>query len=207
MINLIKRIPRALVHRAKIINEKMRGLDFTRHHMVDELGFSDDIAKAYAPSSEDDLTMILKQLDIQPTDAILDYGSGKGLAMVVMSQFDFSLVAGVELSEPLIKICRKNFSKLGMKNTEVFHYNAMEFKELDRFTHFYLFNPFPEAVLQVVLQNIQESYQKYPRKITFIYNCARLRDMVNSHPFFEEVKEIKGKNWDTVIFSNDFKKK
>jgi tRNA A58 N-methylase Trm61 len=204
MINLIKRIPRALAHRVKIIKEKMKGLDFTRHHMVDELGFSDDIAKAYAPSPEDDLTKILKQLDIQSTDAILDYGSGKGLAMVTMSQFNFSLIAGVELSEPLIEICRKNFSKLGIKNTEVFHYNAMEFKELDRFTHFYLFNPFPEAVLQEVLQNIQASYQKKPRKITFIYYCPRLRDIVNSHPFFEEIKEVKGKKWDAVIFSNEF---
>ena len=180
----------------------MKGLDFTRHHMVDELGFSDDIAKAYAPTPEDDLNMILEQLDIQPTDAILDYGSGKGLAMVNMAQFDFSFIAGVELSEPLVKICRKNFSKLGIKNTEIFSCDAREFKELDRFTHFYLFNPFPPAVLEVVLQNIQESYQKKPRKITFIYYCARHRDMVNNHPFFEEIKEIKGKNWDAVIFSN-----
>lgn len=202
MINKIKRIPKALVHRGKIMLEKMRGLDFTKHHMVDELGFSDDIAKAYAPSPEDELNIVLEQLDIQSTDAILDYGSGKGLAMVTMSKFDFSYIAGVELSEQLTKICRKNFSKLGIKNIEVFHCNATEFKNLDRFTHFYLFNPFPEAVLKVVLQNIQESYQKKPRKITFIYNCPRLRDIVNDHPLFEEIKEIKGKNWDTVIFSN-----
>lgn len=141
-------------------------------------------------------------MDIKSTDAILDYGSGKGFAMVVMSKFNFSLVAGVELSKKLVKICKNNISKLGIKKTEVFHCNAMEFKELDRFTHFYLYNPFPEIVLKGVMQNIQESHERRPRKITFVYNCPRLRDKVNKHPFFEEIKEVKGKHWDIVIFSN-----
>ena len=101
--------------------EKLQGLDFTKHHMLDELGFSDDIAKAYAPSSEEELNIVLKELDIQSTDSILDYGSGKGAAMVTMSKFDFSLIAGVELSERLTKICRNNFTILGIKNTEIFH--------------------------------------------------------------------------------------
>lgn len=182
--------------------EKMNGLDFTKHHMVDELGFSDDIAKAYSPSSEEELSNILRQLDIKSTDSVLDFGSGKGSAMVIMSKFNFSYIAGVELSERLIKICKKNFSKLGLEKMGVFHSNAMEFKELDRFTHFFLFNPFPEPVLKGVLQNIQESYQNNPREITIIYNCARLRNMISDHPLFEEIKEIKGKDWDCVIFSN-----
>ncbi len=181
--------------------EKLQGLDFTKHHMLDELGFSDDIAKAYAPSSEEELNIVLKELDIQSTDSILDYGSGKGAAMVTMSKFDFSLIAGVELSERLTKICRNNFTILGIKNTEIFHCNASEYKDLERYSHFYLFNPFPEAVLKVVLQNIQESFQKKPRKITIIYNCPRLRDLITDHPLFEEIKEIKGKEWNTVIFS------
>ena len=113
-----------------------------------------------------------------------------------------SFIAGVELSELLIIICKKNFSKLGIKNSKLFHCNATEFKELDRYTHFYLFNPFPEPVLKKVLQNIQESFQKKPRKITIIYNCPRLRNLINDHPLFDEVKEIKGKYWSTVIFSN-----
>lgn len=202
MIKKIKKIPKALARRLKVLLEKTRGLDFSKKHKVEELGLSYNVAKGYEASSKDELNLILKQLDIQPTDAILDYGSGKGFAMVILSQFDFSFIAGVELSELLVKICRKNFSKLGINNMEVFNCDARELKELDRFTHFYLFNPFPEPVLRGVLQNIQESYQKKPRKITLIYNCARLRDIVSDHPFFEEIKEIKGKNWDTVIFSN-----
>ena len=206
MVKKIKRIPKALIYRVKIMLEKMKGLDFTKQHITDELGLSADIAKGYEPSKEDDLTMLLKQLDIKSTDAILDYGSGKGFAMVVMSKFDFSLVGGVELSEKLVEICKRNISKLGIKKTEVFHSNAMEFKELDRFTHFYLYNPFPEVILQEVLQNIQESHQRKPRKITLVYNCPRLRDIIKNHPFFEEIKEIKGKHWDIVIYSNLKKK-
>lgn len=206
MIRKIKRIPKAIVHRGKILLEKMRGLDFTQHHMVDELGFSDDMAKAYAPSPIEDLKMILSELDIQPTDAILDYGSGKGFAMVIMNNFNFNFVGGVELSKRLTKICRTNFSKLGIKNVGVFQCNAIEFKEIDRFNYFYLFNPFPEIVLKAVLQNIQESIEKHPRKIIFIYVCARHREIVSDHPMFEEIREIKGKDWESVIYSNEFKK-
>ena len=86
-----------------------------------------------------------------------------------MNNFNFNFVGGVELSKRLTKICRTNFSKLGIKNVGVFQCNAIEFKEIDRFNYFYLFNPFPEIVLKAVLQNIQESIEKHPRKIIFIY--------------------------------------
>lgn len=201
-IKKVIRIPKALFHRANILYEKIQGLDFTKHHMVDELGFSGDTAKAYAPSPETDLNIVLRQLDIQSTDAILDLGSGKGAAMVTMSRFDFNLIDGVELSEFLIEICKKNFSKLELDEMEIFHSDAREFKHLDRYTHFYLFNPFPENVLLEVLQNIQKSEKKIPRKITLIYNCPRHQDVINNHQFFTEAKTFKGKNWDTIVFSN-----
>lgn len=57
MIKKIKRIPKALVYRVKIIKEKMKGLDFTQQHITDDLGLSDDMAKGYEASKEDDLTM------------------------------------------------------------------------------------------------------------------------------------------------------
>ncbi len=204
MLKKIKRIPGALVRRVKIIKEKMNGLDFTKSHNLEELGLPEDIAKLYAPSLKYDLNKVLKQLDIQPTDAILDYGSGKGSAMVIMSEFNFRLIGGVELSKQLADISKKNMSLLKLNNTEIFNCNASDFKEMDNYNHFYFFNPFPGSVLQDVLENIAESCQKNPRKVTLIYYCPRHRDVIENHPFFKESGGFKGKYWEILLYSNVF---
>lgn len=204
MYKLIIRIINAIIRRVKIGFEKINGLDFTKKVMVEDLGFTDDIAKAYAPTPEYDLFNVLKHLNIQPAHSILDYGSGKGAAMVTMAKYKFNLVGGVELSLPLIEICKRNLFMLGLKKVVLFHCEASQLKEIDQFTHFYLFNPFPANILELVIQNIKESYHKKPREITLIYYCPRHRDIIDNLIFFDGVKEFKGMYWDTVVYIKEF---
>lgn len=203
MINKIKKIPGALVRRVKILNEKMNGLDFTQSHTTENLNLPKETAKMYSPSLRHDIHHLLTQLNIQSTDAILDYGSGKGKALVYMAEFDFHLIGGAELSKTLAEISEKNMTKLGLKQVEIYHTDAMTFQDIDQFTHFYLFNPFPGNVVEATLNNIEESCRRNPRKITYIYYCPRERHVVDKHPYFHEIEEIKGKYWKIVLYSNE----
>ena len=202
MLAKIKKIPGALVRRVKILQEKMNGLDFTKSHTAEDLNMPKEIAKMYAPTLKHDFHLIMNHLKIKPTDAILDYGVGKGAAVAMMSEYPFRLVSGVDISKELIDICEKNIKTLGIKNIELFTHDAGEFKEIDDYTHFYLFNPFPGNVVKRVLNNIAKSCERNPRKITFIYYCARHRDVVDEHSYFHEVDELEGKYWKTIFYSN-----
>jgi hypothetical protein len=51
----------------------------------------------------------------------------------------------------------------------VFCADAAEFRELDDYEYFYLYNPFPEAVMRQVVENIRGSLERRPRKVTLIY--------------------------------------
>lgn len=108
-------------------------------------------------------------LKITQNDAILDYGSGKGKALYEFSKFPFKKIAGVELSEELYVISIKNLNKLGLKNVEVYNEDAVDFKKIDGFNYFYLYNPFNEEILKKVLDNIIYSIKLKPRKVTIIY--------------------------------------
>lgn len=202
MINKIKKIPGAFVRRVKIFQERLKGLDITRTLTEDDLNMPKDVAKLYAPTLKHDMRLILDYFNFQPTDSILDCGVGKGAAVAMMSEYPFRKISGVDISPELIEICKKNLSILGVKNIHLFCEDAGKFKPLDEYNYFYLFNPFPAITVKRLLNNIEESCKKHPRKITFIYYCVRHPEVLDKHPYFFETGKIPTKYWKTILFSN-----
>ena len=89
--NILAKISRNL----RILREKFAGLDITPSVDNKTLGleeFGEEIY--YAPSERKDLRKTFTQLNIQPSDRILDYGAGKGAAMLILDEFGFAEVAG-----------------------------------------------------------------------------------------------------------------
>ncbi|MCF8245302.1 MAG: hypothetical protein K9J46_09120 [Saprospiraceae bacterium] len=184
-MNVINRNVWKVVRRLKVGVDLFTGLDFARNISLTELGISEKAGNLYSVTPTSDLKKILKKLDIQSTDAILDYGAGKGAAMVLMARFGFNFIGGVEFYLPLCEIAAKNLQKLGIKNARVYHSNAKDFKNLDRYTHFYLFNPFPGVILADVLQHIIASHHRNQRRLTLIYYNPAWREEIDKLDFFE----------------------
>ena len=134
---------------------------------------------------------VLKTLRIRPGDSLIDFGSGKGGALIIFAKFPFSKIVGVELSLEMIRIARKNLARLGIKGVEIFHCDARAFTALEGYTHFFFYHPFKGQVLHSVIQNIKSSLERRPRDATIIYLSAVHRDVIDAEPIFQKAKEFR----------------
>lgn len=114
---------------------------------------------------------IFELLKIQAGDRILDVGSGKGYAMFMFSQFPFSQIHGVELSEELVKISKANIQKIFSEDNrfQIFLGNALDFEYLDNYNYIYMYNPFPREIIPQFVNKLKQSLLNNPRKLIVIY--------------------------------------
>lgn len=175
---------------------------------VDFGGYIPDCAKlgtdsSYCNGYESSYPMpeILEYLNIKEGDKLLDVGSGKGYAIYVFSQFPFSALHGVELSESLADISRKNFSKLFPNDGrfKVFTENALTFSRLDDYNYIYLYNPFPREVIGQFVENLKQSVlRRGGEKITVIYQNPQKGALFEESGVFKKVLIKNG----TAIFES-----
>jgi SAM-dependent methyltransferase len=137
------------------------------------------------------LADILKTLDIPKGSRIIDLGCGKGSAMCTMARFPFEEVAGVELSDALVRIAKINAAKLRLRNLTFNVSDAADFTDYDRFSHLYMFNPFPAVVMEAVMNNLVISLARRPRRITIIYCFPVCDDTVMQSGLFKNRTNVK----------------
>ena len=80
---------------------RLRGLDFGITS-VQELGLDPTSVNYHKDGGGPLLCDLLNHFPIQPTDAVLDLGSGKGGAMATLARYPFKAVHGVEISPELV---------------------------------------------------------------------------------------------------------
>jgi SAM-dependent methyltransferase len=122
----------------------------------------------HSNSGGPDLEDVLKRLDVNPTDSVVDIGCGKAGAMLTLCRY-FQRVDGVEISPELARIARNNLRRAHAVNAQVFCCDAAHFRDLDDYAYFYMYNPFPERTFRLVMDNINESLRRRPRRSTLIY--------------------------------------
>ncbi len=88
-------------------------------------------------------------------------------------------------------IAEANLRKLGLSSrARVYIADATEFADFDRFTHIYMFNPFPEVVMASVMKNIRASLKRLPRPLTMIYFFPTCHDTVIGSGLFKLERQI-----------------
>lgn len=95
-----------------IIFDIFHRTNFSGRLYWDEIGTTKERANDYSASPKN-ILKTLKRMDISESDSIIDMGCGKGLAMYYMSKFPFGKIAGIELSESLLKMAKKNLKEIG----------------------------------------------------------------------------------------------
>ena len=132
----------------------------------------DDSCHDYEPLAYRCIKKALALIESTPKDVFLDYGSGKGRAVLVAARQPFRRVIGVELLEKLCEIARANIErtrgKLICQRVEVIAADATEFAVPNDVTVIYLYNPFWGDVMTDVQQQILESLRRAPRMLTII---------------------------------------
>lgn len=131
----------------------------------------------YHPSHPKFLFEVFRSLRIDyPSHTFVDFGSGKGRALLVASEFPFSEIVGVEFAAELHEIACHNIERYRSKtqrckNIRSLNLDAAKFEVPLTPLVLYLFNPFRPAVLLPVLQRLQHSLNTHPRDVTLIYGA------------------------------------
>jgi SAM-dependent methyltransferase len=122
----------------------------------------------------------------------LDLGSGKGRTLLMASDYPFQRIIGVELLPALHSTAQANLAAYKSDSQKCF---ALESVCADA-TNFslpaapliiYLFNPFPERGLRLVLSNIEKSLAQNPRPIYALYLNPELEYVLAGSKCFRKI--------------------
>jgi SAM-dependent methyltransferase len=109
---------------------------------------------------------------------LVDFGCGKGRAMILAALGGFREVIGVEYSEALCGACRRNLAAFTARLRgeppafAVIHADAADYAVPDRATTLLFYNPFSPAVFASVLRNLRASLRRAPRAVRIVvFNC------------------------------------
>jgi len=168
------------------------------------LGLSGEDGYHHSSSLGYGLRRILRNVGVSSTDTILDLGCGKGGAIIALSAFPFRRIDGLDISQDLIDIARRNLSRLRINRGELHCCNATEFSDLDDYTHIFIYNPFPGKVMAVVLNNLAASFRRRPRRFVLIYRNPTCDDLIAGTDLFATVMEFNEEgNSHTHVYIHD----
>ena len=132
-------------------------------------------ASGYEPTPSTIFARIMSSLPLDfPRFVFVDMGSGKGAVILYASEFPFKRITGVEFSPLLHRIAERNIAS--------YHSKTMKCRDVKSLcmdvtvyplppdpTVLFLFNPFKEQVLEIVINNIRRSLEDHPRDVVVIY--------------------------------------
>jgi glycosyltransferase involved in cell wall biosynthesis len=129
----------------------------------------------YQPTGWLKLWRILRPRDVAPTDVFADIGSGKGrVVFQAARRYPFARVLGVELSEQLNEIARRNIERnrrrLRCPRVELVTADVLSYRLPDDVTVVYFANPFTGPVFQAAVDELLASLERRPRRLRVIYS-------------------------------------
>ena len=175
------------------------GLVELRHMKIDSQNVP--YATSYEQTKPAAFDELMKHLNIHFEEfTFIDFGSGKGRAVLLASDYPFKKIIGVEFAPQLDEIAQQNVNRYHSATQKC---RAIELHCLDVAEYvipvepavFYFYNPFDAPVMTSVLDNIKRSLDEAPRPVFILYCNARLRDLVQQYGF----TEIASSYWYSVL--------
>ena len=148
----------------------------------------------YVPTPIIPFFKLIKNIHLPEHPVFVDYGAGKGRAMILAKECGFSKVKGLEFSLSLYKTPIKNIEfytkKTGKNHFELIHIDVSSYQVKKEDNFFYFFHPFNEHILKQCLNNIYKSLKKDPRKAFLIYqsNYMDSTQCITTGGFFQPLK-------------------
>ena len=102
----------------------------------------------------------------------IDFGSGKGRALLMAAALQFKSLVGIELRKELHDKALENFKnrrKVRSSKIESININALDYEYPGGKLVLYFSNPFGEEVLRSVLNNLGRSLQSEPRDVIVVF--------------------------------------
>ena len=185
-----------------------KDLSFDRRWGVDTAGMeipseSDVVGTSWAYGSRyqgidvESLEQTLNDLHLDFRQfTFIDFGSGKGRAVLVASRYPFANVIGVEYSAQLHAAAHQNLSRFPGDEIQCGHVkliceDATKFELPAGPLVIFLYNPFGEAIMNEVMANVRRSHEQSSRRIIVLYFYAVAADVWKNCGFMAEVTASK----------------
>jgi predicted RNA methylase len=200
---------RALARAARdsVVGRYSRWLEgrFDRTYGVDTCGLHDDLAAlgaggehlpyayGYEPVQRRMFRAILRAAQIDPREFVfVDFGSGKGRALLLAAQCGFRRVVGVELAPTLHEVAERNVASFCRRHPhaariELHCGDAVDLEIPDGNVFLSFYNPFGEVVLRKVAANIESAYTAQPRQMVIAYRNPRHAQVLDELAFLRRV--------------------
>jgi SAM-dependent methyltransferase len=194
--------------RAQIEHRRTRAAEFDRQFGVETSALvyqtelkSDNPNQLHAKRYEaSDPEYFRKAMEVLPTDfrdfVFIDFGSGKGRALLLATEFPFKRIIGVEFAEELHRIAEDNIQRFRgnmskCKDVQAICMDALKFPlPEDARLLCYFGDPFDEPLMAEMLMNIQNSLSRAPRDVFIVYYNPRSGHLFDRASDFKAVTSI-----------------
>jgi len=181
------------------IEYKRKGIDFSTQNIYDltRVGEHQEHGTALVSTSIDFLTQLMSDLEklIEKSlkrDVFVDYGSGKGAAIIHAKQIGFKRTIGVEFAKELHEQAVENIEKLKLENVESLYADATTYTLPNDISLIYFFNPFDEFVMKKVIDNIMKQKDSFENDVYVIYGNASCTVLKENFELLDEVTYVSG---------------
>jgi SAM-dependent methyltransferase len=151
--------------------------------------------RLYQPTAPAEFHSVISDVPADFSEFIfVDLGSGKGRALLLASEYSFREIIGVEVQPELHRIAQDNVARFNSSarkcnRVSTFCMDAREFEFPEEPLVIYLFNPFPDYVLEVVLKNLGQSLREDPRPAFLLYNTPWEEQVFRRFGFVHKIQE------------------
>lgn len=167
------------------IDDNLAGLGATGEHQSH--GY------AYEPIQLHVFSDILQSLPVATNDyCFIDFGSGKGRALILAAEAGFKWVIGVEFAPALHAVAQSNVSayqkqRPGSAPIETYCQDATTYvlPVCDAVLFFY--NPFDDVVMRKMLNRIELSWYAHKRNLIVVYRNPVYSDIFDNAAFLQNV--------------------
>jgi SAM-dependent methyltransferase len=157
--------------------DSAHGLDTGGITQLKELGVSRDAWSEGGPHIAADPVEFSEALASIELDlsklTFVDFGSGKGRALLLAAAYPFQRIIGVEFAEPLVATARKNIERYGethdVSRIEVVHSDALKYDLPNEPELVFLYNPFGPSMMKVVAERTRASLERAQRDLIVLY--------------------------------------
>jgi hypothetical protein len=174
-------------YRISVLFESLQGIDFSKVESLDDLGLKRKKSNRYESTKKIEIERWLEYIPKDIEYNAIDFGSGKGTVLVVLDKLkNFNKIYGIEISENLNLIARKNLRKKHVTSVSLLGIDAVEIPEriIDECNFFFFYNPFPYSVFEIVFDKIESSFQRNNRDAVIMYFNPVHGDIIERSKYF-----------------------